>query len=294
MNDDPTIGIAADPDDRRVPEAHLRQLVADLVRQRPRARDEPDVPRGEDLRRDDPDVRLSGRERARAVRPEHPDALGADVGVDAEHLVRRDALGDRDHRVDARVDRLVDRVGGERRRARRPSTCWRRARGRRRRRCRARGRPRRPGRPCRASPLRRGSSRRRGSAARGSAPRSPSAPGRRAACPCRRRSPRQSPLTARIAILSSVSRPSATRSPRSASTRSASSPSQPVRASQAAKSNVCSKKRTSSSGETRLLDERAPLGLGVVADVRRVAQRLGLLDVVAHEAACRRSARGRG
>jgi hypothetical protein len=52
--------VAPDPDDRRVAEAELRQLVADLIRQRARARDEPNRPLAEDLRRDDPDVRLAG------------------------------------------------------------------------------------------------------------------------------------------------------------------------------------------------------------------------------------------
>ena len=61
-------GVAADPDDRRVAEPHPGQLVTDLVGQRAGARDEADVPRGEDLGRDDPDVRLAGRERSRAVR----------------------------------------------------------------------------------------------------------------------------------------------------------------------------------------------------------------------------------
>jgi hypothetical protein len=52
-------GVAADPDDRRVPEPELGELVADLVRQRPRARDEPDRAFLEDLGGDDPGVRLA-------------------------------------------------------------------------------------------------------------------------------------------------------------------------------------------------------------------------------------------
>ncbi len=58
-------GVAADADDRRVAEAELRQLVADLVGQRAGARDEPDGALAEDLGRDDADVRLA---RARARR----------------------------------------------------------------------------------------------------------------------------------------------------------------------------------------------------------------------------------
>ena len=43
----------------------------------------------------------------------------AEVGVGAQHLVRRHVLGDADDGADARVDGLVDRVGREARRARR-------------------------------------------------------------------------------------------------------------------------------------------------------------------------------
>ena len=72
----------------------------------------PIVP-AEDLGRDDPDVRLARREHARAVRPDQGHALRADVGVDPQHLVRGDVLGDADDRRDPRVDGLVDRVGRE-------------------------------------------------------------------------------------------------------------------------------------------------------------------------------------
>ncbi len=56
--------VAADPDDRRVSEPELGQLVADLVGQGPGARDETDRALTEDLRRDDPGVRLARRESA--------------------------------------------------------------------------------------------------------------------------------------------------------------------------------------------------------------------------------------
>ena len=52
-------GVAADADDRRVAEAELSHLVADLVGERPRAADEADPALAEDLRGDDPDVRLA-------------------------------------------------------------------------------------------------------------------------------------------------------------------------------------------------------------------------------------------
>ena len=63
-----------------------------------------------------PTLALPGRERARAVRADQRHAHGRDVRVDPQHVVGRDAFGDRDHGVDAGVDRLVDRVGRERRR----------------------------------------------------------------------------------------------------------------------------------------------------------------------------------
>ena len=208
-----------------------------------------------------PTFALPGRERARAVRPDHPDALRADVRVDAQHVVGGDALGDRDHGVDAGVDRLVDRRRRRTALGRRPSTCSRRARAPRRRRCRRRARPRRPGRPCPASRRRRGSSRRRGCGARGTGPSDPVRPWTTSRVSVSTMIAIRPPFAARIAILSSVSRPPATRSPRSSSTRAASSPSQPVRASHAAKSIVCAKSRTSSTPSPAPSTKLAPLGL---------------------------------
>ena len=116
MNDEPTTGSPPIPTIVELPEAHLGELVADLVRERPRAADEPDPSLAQDLRRDDPDVRLAGRERARAIRAEQGDPLGPDVVVDPQHVVRGQALGDADHRLDPGVDGLVDRIRGEPRR----------------------------------------------------------------------------------------------------------------------------------------------------------------------------------
>ena len=62
--------VAADADDRRVAEAALGQLVADLVGQRARARDDADVALLEERRRDDPDVGLARRQHAGAVGPD--------------------------------------------------------------------------------------------------------------------------------------------------------------------------------------------------------------------------------
>src|SRR5204862_527816 len=106
-------GIAPDPDDGRVAEPELGELVADLVGQRPGAGDEADRPFAEDLARDDPDVRLSRGEHARAVRADHGHAFAPDIRVGQEHVVRRDVLGDADQGADAGVDRFVDRVRRE-------------------------------------------------------------------------------------------------------------------------------------------------------------------------------------
>src|SRR3954447_3094204 len=110
--------VATDPDDRRVAEAALRQLVADLVGQRARARDHADVALLEEGRRDDPDIRLARGQDARAVGTDQANGrpLGAQEVVDAQLVVGGDALGDADHRLDAGVGGLEDRVGRERRR----------------------------------------------------------------------------------------------------------------------------------------------------------------------------------
>ena len=103
--------VSADPDDRRVAQAAQGQLVADLVGQRPRPRDDADVARAEEGRRDDPGVGLARREDAGAVRADQADAgRPVQLGVDAELVVRGDPLGDRHDRRDAGVSRLEDRV----------------------------------------------------------------------------------------------------------------------------------------------------------------------------------------
>src|SRR5215207_7692365 len=108
--------VPADPDDRGVAEAALGQLVADLVGERAGARHEPDVALLEELRGDDPNVRLARRQDARAVRAYEPRAAALQVVVHAQLVVGRDALGDRDDQGDAGVVGLEDRVGCEARR----------------------------------------------------------------------------------------------------------------------------------------------------------------------------------
>src|SRR3954447_9585580 len=108
--------VAADADDARVAEAALGELVADLVGQRARARDDADVALPEERRGDDPDVGLARREHAWAVRADQARAPALEVVVDAQLVVGRNALGDRDDQLDAGVLGLEDRVGGEARR----------------------------------------------------------------------------------------------------------------------------------------------------------------------------------
>ncbi len=105
-----------DSHDRGLADTELCQLVADLIRERAGTAHEAHRARGEDLGGDDAHVRLPRRQDARAVRPDHRDAPRADVVVDAEHVVSRDALRDRDDGLDTGVHGLVDRVGGEARR----------------------------------------------------------------------------------------------------------------------------------------------------------------------------------
>src|SRR4051794_5917244 len=108
--------VAADADDRGVALARLLQLVADLVGQRARLGDDADLARVEELSGDDADVGLAGREHAGAVRPHQPDPGLLRLPVGLQHVEHRNPLGDRDHRVHAGLDRLVDRRGGEARR----------------------------------------------------------------------------------------------------------------------------------------------------------------------------------
>ena len=73
----------------------------------------PDRSLGEDLGRDDADVGLPRREHAGAVGPDQRHPVSARELVEPQHLVHRDALGDADDRLQAGVDRLVERVGSE-------------------------------------------------------------------------------------------------------------------------------------------------------------------------------------
>src|SRR4051794_15273932 len=108
--------VPADPDDGGVAEPALGQLVADLIGQRARPRDDPDVALGEEVGGDDSHVGLARRQDPRAVGADQPGRAAAQVGMDAQHVVRGDAFGDRDDERDAGVLGLEDRVGGKARR----------------------------------------------------------------------------------------------------------------------------------------------------------------------------------
>ena len=104
------------PDDGRVAEAALGQLVADLVGQRSRPGDDADVALAEERGRDDPDVGLAGRQDAGAVGPDQAHAgIAAQLGDDPQLIVRGDALGDR--RRSARCRRRPPRGSSRRRSA---------------------------------------------------------------------------------------------------------------------------------------------------------------------------------
>ena len=74
MKSEPTIGSPPMPTIVRVAEPGLLQLVADLVGQRARLRDDADRAHVEELGGDDPDVGLARREHARAVGADQPHA----------------------------------------------------------------------------------------------------------------------------------------------------------------------------------------------------------------------------
>ena len=109
--------VAADADDPGVAEAALGQLVADLVGQRARARDDADVALGEEAAGMMPTLALPGERMPGQLGPtRRVPGWAAQVVVDAQLVVGGDALGDRDDRLDAGVLGLEDRVGGEARR----------------------------------------------------------------------------------------------------------------------------------------------------------------------------------
>src|SRR5690606_4785595 len=109
--------VAADADHRRLAQAGIGGLLHGLIGQRARARHDRDLARHVDVARHDADLALARGDDARAVRAHQHDVVitGQHV-LDPQHVQHRDALGDGDDDLDARVGRLQDRVGRVRRR----------------------------------------------------------------------------------------------------------------------------------------------------------------------------------
>ena len=114
MNDEPTIGSPPIPTIVEQPSPSCVSSWPIWYVSVPERETSPTDPFAEDLGRDDPDVRLPRRQRARAVRPDETHVAILDERVEPQHLVCRDALGDADDGRDPGADRLVHRIGGER------------------------------------------------------------------------------------------------------------------------------------------------------------------------------------
>src|SRR6185312_15270081 len=98
-------------------EAEGGQLVDDLVGERARARDHADRARLVDVARHDADLALARRDDTRAVRADEHGlgVVALEHVLDAHHVARGDAFGDRDDQLDTGRGRFEDRVRGERR-----------------------------------------------------------------------------------------------------------------------------------------------------------------------------------
>ena len=112
----PLTGSPPMPTARRLAEAELGQLPDRFVGERARARHDADAALAMDVPRHDADLDLVGRDDAGAVRPEQQRLPALHPVARADHVAHRDAFGDADDEIEVRVDRLVDRRGGERRR----------------------------------------------------------------------------------------------------------------------------------------------------------------------------------
>ena len=108
--------VAADADRGRLAEADIRGLEHGFISQRARARDDADAALLEDVAGHDADLALVGGQHAGAVRADQARLRARERALHLDHVEHRNALGDRDDQLDLGVDRLEDRVGGERRR----------------------------------------------------------------------------------------------------------------------------------------------------------------------------------
>src|SRR5258705_2859002 len=108
--------IAADADSGRLPQALVGRLEHRFIGQRARAADDPDAALLEDVGGHDPDLTLFGRQNAGAIWPDQPRFGTTQSAFDPDHVEHWNALGDGDDKRHFGVDRLEDRIRGERRR----------------------------------------------------------------------------------------------------------------------------------------------------------------------------------
>jgi 2-oxoglutarate dehydrogenase E1 component len=108
--------IAADADRGRLPKVLVGGLEHRLIGERARAADHPDTALLEDVAGHDADLALIGRQHPRAVGPDQPRLRARERALDLHHVEHRNALRDGDDQRHLGIDRLEDRVRGERRR----------------------------------------------------------------------------------------------------------------------------------------------------------------------------------
>ena len=108
--------IAADADAGGLPEPEPGQLVDRLVGQRAALRDDADPPFAADVAGNDAGLGAPRRDEPGTVRPDEPAVPLPDERQRPYHVQGGNPFGDADHKRNARIRRLHDRVGGNRRR----------------------------------------------------------------------------------------------------------------------------------------------------------------------------------
>ena len=103
--------IATDAHAGALTQAVLGGLVHSLVSERARTRDDADAALLMDEARHDADLAFVGRDDARAVGSDQACARTGQRRFDADHVVDRNAFGDADHQLDARIGGLEYGVG---------------------------------------------------------------------------------------------------------------------------------------------------------------------------------------
>src|SRR5258708_732535 len=107
--------VAADADARALPHAGARQLVDDLVRQRPGAAHDTNVAWRADTAGNDADLALARRDETGTVRAQEAGALLLHEGIHSRHVQHRHALGDAGDEPDAGAGGFHHRVPPEHR-----------------------------------------------------------------------------------------------------------------------------------------------------------------------------------